>query len=221
MRYKTKLALQIFIAGSVMLSIILYAGYKYNYNKAIQHELDHTYFSVEKAAVSIEQRLLEKVKTNQTLSITPIIVNALKLSNNTFGSLSEKERNEKIDLQNEKWISTDDKDDAFIHEYTHNIVANHLKKQQNNLREEYGEIFLTNKYGTLVASTAKLTTFAHEHKYWWQGAFNKGLGCIFFDDRGYDESVDGYVLGIVIPIKEDSEIIGMLKVNLNIIRFNQ
>ena len=32
-----------------------------------------------------------------------------------------------------------------------------------------------------------------------------------------DESVGGYVLGIVIPVKEGNEIIGILKVNLNIL----
>jgi len=98
-----------------------------------------------------------------------------------------------------------------------NNVAKYLKSLQLNTEDEYGEIFLTNKYGALVASTAKLTTFAHAHKYWWQGAYNEGNGAVFLDDRGYDDSVEGYVLGIVIPIKKDNEIIGILKANLNII----
>ncbi len=217
MKYRTKLALRIFTIGTVILSIVMYAVYRYNYKTTIQKELHYTSLAADEIARSVEQRLLEKVKTNQTLSIAPIIINTLKTSNHTYGSLSKKERNEKIDLQNKKWKSNKVENDAFIHEFTHNIVAKFLKKQQNNLKGEYGEIFITNKYGTLVASTAKLTTFAHAHKYWWQGAFNKGLGTVFIDDRGFDESANGYVLGIVIPIKEDNEIIGILKVNLNIL----
>ena len=39
----------------------------------------------------------------------------------------------------------------------------------------------------------------------------------FFDDRGYDASVGDYVLGVVVPIRHDGEIIGILKSNINII----
>ncbi|MBE9467362.1 MAG: HAMP domain-containing protein [Bacteroidetes bacterium] len=217
MKYKNKLALQIFTVGSIILFFVLYAAFRYNYESTILQELNYTVSIVDEVAVNVQHQLLEKIKTNQTLSITPILKNAIKASNNKYGSLSEKDRNKKIYSQNEKWKATEDENDAFILEFTHNRIANFLKEQQNNLQGEYGEIFLTNKYGALVASTAKLTTFAHVNKYWWQGAFNKGLGTVFFDDRGYDESVDGYVLGLVIPIKENSKIIGILKVNLNIL----
>jgi len=53
------------------------------------------------------------------------------------------------------------------------------KNQQRILKGEYGEIFLTNKFGALVASTAKLSTLAHGHKYWWLGSYNNGEGAIF------------------------------------------
>lgn len=81
---------------------------------------------------------------------------------------------------------------------------------------EYGELFVTDRYGSLVAATGKLTTLAHADKYWWQAAYHEGEGKIFFDDRGYDTSVEGYVLGVVAPVKQGAEIIGMLKYNLNI-----
>jgi HAMP domain-containing protein len=46
--------------------------------------------------------------------------------------------------------------------------------------------------------------------------YDDGLGRIFLDDRGFDASVKGYVLGVVIPIKDENEIIGILKCNVNI-----
>jgi len=217
MKYETKLALQIFIIGTIILSIGLYATYRYNYSTIVQQELHHTASIVDEVSVNFGQQLIEKIKTNQTLSIVPILINAVKTSNSTLRNFSEKERNEIIHHQNEKWQAIKDENNAFILEYTDNNAAQFLKAQQNNLKGEYGEIFLTNKYGALVASTSKLTTLAHAHKYWWQGAYNNGLGTVFIDDRGYDESVNGYVLGLVIPVKEDDQIIGMLKVNLNIL----
>ncbi len=97
-----------------------------------------------------------------------------------------------------------------------NPAAEHLKYQQNIFPDMYGEIFLTNRYGVMIATTGKLTTLAHAHKYWWRACYNNGKGRVFFDDRGFDTSVKGYVLGIVVPIVENGDIIGILKCNINI-----
>ncbi|MBF0446483.1 MAG: PAS domain S-box protein [Magnetococcales bacterium] len=91
-----------------------------------------------------------------------------------------------------------------------------LKDHQKTHEGEYGEIFLTNQFGAIIASTSKLTTLAHSHKYWWKTSFNQGNGRIFFDDRGFDKSVAGYVLGVVVPIKLKGKIIGIIKANINI-----
>ena len=216
MKFETKLAFNIFILGLFILLIVFFISYEHNYKANLQMELHHSNSIAIEMSENFEQLLIEKVKINQTLSISPTLKNTLKKSNNSFAFLSDIKRTEIINQQNKKWKATQDENDAFILNITNNSVAQYLKEQQNNLPGEYGEIFVTNKYGVIIAATAKLTTLAHAHKYWWKGAFNKGKGAIFFDDRGYDASVKGYVLGIVIPIKENNEIIGILKVNLNI-----
>jgi signal transduction histidine kinase/HAMP domain-containing protein len=68
----------------------------------------------------------------------------------------------------------------------------------------------------VVATTGKLTTLAHAHKYWWRGSYHDGEGRTFFDDRGYDTSVKACVLGVVVPIRQGTEIIGILKCNLEV-----
>ena len=127
MRYETKLALQIFALGTIILLIGFYAAYRYNYVTGMQYEFQHSKSLVEEVSVNFEQRLLEKVKTNRTLSCAPILKKALKASNNSYSSLSEKERNEKFYLQNEKWKAIEDKNDDFILEFTNNSVALFLK----------------------------------------------------------------------------------------------
>jgi len=217
MNYEKKLSLQIFILGTIILSVGFYIAYSYNQKIIIQQELENTKYIVKELSDNFGQRLLEKVKTNKTLSAAPIIRNKLIESNSTYGQYSDSKRNEIIKIKNNKWQKIKDENNAFILEFTNNDVAKFLKDQQKRFPKEYGEIFLTNKYGAIIASTSKLTTLAHAHKYWWQGAYQNGEGAVFFDDRGFDDSVDGYVLGIVIPIKEDNKIIGILKANLNII----
>ena len=114
-------------------------------------------------------------------------------------------------------MATKDINDPFIKEYMTNPVAKYLIKQQKEFDNYYGEVFVTNKYGVMIATTNKLTILAHSHKYWWKGAYNNGRGRIYFDDRGYDISAKGYVLGVVVPIKKDGELIGLIKANIKIL----
>ena len=86
MKYETKLSLQIFLFGTIIFFIGYYIIYRYNYKTIIQKELEHTSSLVDELSKYFEQRLLEKVKTNQTLSITPIVKNKLIESNNTYGN---------------------------------------------------------------------------------------------------------------------------------------
>lgn len=217
MNFAQKLSLKIFLTGITVLTIALIIVYITSYNNILTNESEHAQLVVDEISVSIDQNIIEKVKTTKAIALAPGITTALDKSNAHYSSLSNHSRSEEIQSQNERWKATEDHNDSFILEYTDNQVSRFLKKLQKNIKGEYGEIFLTNKYGALVASTAKLTTLAHANKYWWKGAYNNGIGTVFFDDRGYDESVGGYVLGVVIPVRRGDEIIGILKVNLNIL----
>jgi len=114
-------------------------------------------------------------------------------------------------------MAIEDSHDPFVISYLHNPVADYFRAQQVIMPGLYGEIFLTNRYGALVASTGKLTTLAHAHKYWWKAGYAHGVGKIFLDDRGFDMSVKGYVLGVVMPVRLNDEVIGLLKCNVNIL----
>jgi hypothetical protein len=217
MNFAQKLSLKIFFTGIAILTVALIIVYINSYKNILTNELEHAQLIVDEISVSIDQNIIEKVKTTEAIALAPVITTALDKSNAHYSSLSKPSRSEEIQSQNERWKATEDHNDLFILEYTDNQVSRFLKQLQKNIKGEYGEIFLTNKYGALVASTAKLTTLAHANKYWWEGAYNDGAGAVFFDDRGYDESVGGYVLGVVVPVKKGDEIIGILKVNLNVL----
>jgi len=217
MKFSNKLSLSILMTGVIVLILLSFTIYKLSYNSLIKSQFMYTKSIADKVSGDIDLLLFEKVKTALTLANTPIIKKALETSNFFYANLSDEKRKESIKLLNEKWKSTKDPTNNFILKFTDNKVSHFLNNQQATLKGEYGEIFLTNKFGALVASTSKLSTFAHGHKYWWLGSYNNGKGAVFFDDRGYDDSVGGYVLGVVVPIKKGTEIIGILKCNLNIL----
>lgn len=217
MRLAHNQALKVFLTSFGILLIAITSIHLYNYKSITKNYLDYSEDTVGEISVSIENHFLEKVKTVKTMSISPIILQALDRSNKYYSVLTEQQRDNEIQAKNDEWKIIEDQDHQFILRYTNNTVSKYLKNQQNLIEGEYGEIFITDKFGALIASTTKLTTFAHGNKYWWRGAYNNGEGAVFFDDRGYDESVGGYVLGVVVPIYYGDEIIGILKANLNIL----
>jgi PAS domain S-box-containing protein len=217
MNFAKNQSLKIFIASFIILLIGIIIVYSYSYNRITKDQLKFADEIVSEISASMEYNFLEKVKTVKAIAIAPVILNALQVSNEDYSRLSEQKRAEEIESKNIKWKSIDNQNNPFILEYTDNAVSKYLKLQQDNIKGEYGEIFITDKYGALIATTAKLTTYAHGNKYWWEGAYNNGEGAVFFDDRGYDDSVGGYVLGVVVPIKNGDEIIGILKANLNVL----
>ncbi len=167
-------------------------------------------------AFHIEINLFDKLNLVKTMINANLVEEALLNSNFNYKDLSKKEISRKISELNKKWMSIDDENDTFIKRYTNNKLSLYLKKEKNTFPNLFGEIFITNKYGAMIAATGKLTTLEHEQKYWWKQCYGGGKSQIFFDDRGFDDSVNGYVLGIVVPIKKNGKFIGIIKANINI-----
>ncbi len=202
---------------SLVALMIITAGFDYlNHRTIIRQTLRNSEQQATRGAHHVEVHLESSAEIALTLASAPILNQALKASNGDFGRLSGEERQKQLTALNTQWQQTSDLLSPFIQGYMTNEAAQLLRKQQELLPARYGEIFLTNRYGALVATTGKLSTLAHAHKYWWQAAYKKGKGRIFIDDRGFDTSVRGYVLGIVVPVYEGQEVIGILKCNINI-----
>ncbi len=213
-QYKATFTMTLF--GVVILTLLSLGYEKYSHRVVIDKEMEKIEHISEEVALHVESHLEEKTAIAATLSSAPLIKKALLKSNAEFDALSDAERKIEIDSRNQQWMETADINDPFIRAHMTNPVAEYLKHQQIILPGEYGEIFLTNRYGVMIAATGKLTTLAHAHKYWWLAGYDEGQGRIFLDDRGFDTSAQGYVLGVVVPIRDKHEIIGILKSNVNI-----
>lgn len=204
----------------VSLSILFMVSYIYStqaYEYTVAHEKENLLENVVDSTHHIKSELIDKLANALTMASSPIVYQTLEKSNNDYKLLSDNQIDEYINNLNQTWRSADSIEDSFVKPYLNNKLALFLKKQQSILPDVYGELFITNQHGAMIATTGKLTTLKHSHKYWWKESFADGNGKVFFDDRGFDTSVNGYVIGIVIPIKKGTEVLGILKVNINII----
>ena len=198
--------------------IIIVSGYGYYYI-FVQYEAEQQrkilLSSGADLSSSLNSNLVEKIRVIQTLVATTEVETLLAESNFQYNSLSPASRTQLIKAENDKWKSRTSIDTAFARERLASKAAQILNRHVNDNPDVYGEIFLTNKFGAVVGMTGELSTIAHAHKYWWKAAFADGVGKVFIDDRGFDESVGGVVLGLVIPVKKSGKVIGILKANLD------
>ena len=215
MKFNTKLTLYIFLICLLVGTVSIWLYYRQNYDFVV-HEAQLQQQQVAKhLTYDLESQFHKEIDYAKLLAQSEVVHIALQNSHRELQSLQADQIEPQIQTWNTQWIAAS-ADDRFVQRYLKNPVAEYFKKTQDVFPAHFGEIFLTNRYGALVAATGKLTTLAHRHKYWWKAGYAQGKGDTFIDDRGFDESVDGYVLGIVVPVSIDNHIAGILKCNVNI-----
>lgn len=215
-KLRTKITVVTLLSAMGLMALMAVVYLKFSYDEELGNTKSKLITYSKDIAYHIEKELLKDLEIVKTLQSAYMVKSYLYESDNAYAGLSLKEREKKLIMLNKKWMQTTNPEDPFIKKYTDNLLAKYLKKQEAILPGFYGEIFITNRYGAVVASTSKLTTFEHNQKYWWQECYANGKGKVFFDDRGYDDSVKGYVLGIVVPIKDRGNIIGIIKANIKV-----
>ena len=169
----------------------------------------------EEKANSINNVMNDRIAEVELLAEMSEIKNIIKESNFTYKEKNDEEITSEIKRIDEGWIeSKETNEDA--NRIVNNEISSLLREYRDKNPEKYGEIFITNEEGATVAMTKTLSDYYQADEEWWIEGFNKGEGAIFIDDRGFDSSVGALVVGVVIPVKEGDNIIGMLKINYKI-----
>jgi hypothetical protein len=142
--------------GIAIVFLLSFGYYTINHKLILNKELNNIKNVSAEIALHIESDLRDEATIAVTLSSAPVIKNALLKSNSEFSTFSDEIRKYKIETLNKRWINTKDIKDSFIMSHMTNPAAKYLRAQQKFLPGTYGEIFLTNRYGVMVATTGKL-----------------------------------------------------------------
>jgi signal transduction histidine kinase len=166
-------------------------------------------------ASSIKTVFTERISEAKGLALNESVIAAVKASNASFARLSQDDINKKINQIDTAWIA-DKHNYEIAHQINTNTLSKFLRQYVEIAPDKYGEIFITNALGATVGATKILTDYYQADETWWEKSFANGSGDIFIDDRGYDESVNSLVTGVVVPILDNDKAIGVLKINFKI-----
>ncbi|MFY9526492.1 MAG: sensor domain-containing diguanylate cyclase [Limnochordia bacterium] len=217
MSIRFKLAATMIVLGVLIVTVLTFVMASFHRNAFVTSRLEASQNAAQAIAIHIDGHLKGLARTTATLATMPALKGSVLASNAAYDSLDPLEREAEIDRLDKLWRAAIDAEDPFLEEFLHNPTADLLREQQNIVDDLFGEIFLTNRYGAVIAATGQLTNFAQGDEYWWQAAVHGGEGRVFFDDRGYDVSVGDFVLGVTAPVYHDGEVVGVLKNNLRIL----
>ncbi len=215
MKIKVKL-LFAFILISLIPLILIAVISLYSSQIALKNSIKKNFQNLagEKAR-AISHIIKARIDETELLASTPAIREAVLKANMAYANKSKKEIQGSIELNDKVWIGNKGQT-GIAKQILNNDISNVLTEYQNLDRGKYGEIFVTDREGATVAMTKTLSDYYQADETWWVYGFNNGAGGLFIDDRGYDMSIGALAMGIVVPIRNDGKVIGILKINYKV-----
>lgn len=99
------------------------------------------------------------------------------------------------------------------------ILTNSLSRRLKAYRKkfpDFAEVFVTDRYGAVVAASDPTTDYDQSDETWWQDTWNGGKGCLYVGAPAYDESSRSFSLVVSLPVRDNRthEAIGVLRSTL-------
>lgn len=142
------------------------------------------------------------------LCTDPIIVRAVKSENAKNKTL------EKIRELDENWINT-----PGITDYMMALMNSECGKYLYELQKKnpyYGEIFVMDNQGAIVAMTDKTTDYWQGDEEKFKESFKNGIGAIHISNVEFDQSTQAYLVQVSLPVKDGNRVIGAVTVGIDV-----
>jgi GAF domain-containing protein/HAMP domain-containing protein len=184
-------------------------------------------------ALLIGNELARQVAELLALGQTPDVRNAA-IAANAYSGLLTPSLEDEINRLDQQWRAADAADnnnDPLVYARLNNPLAATLRDYRAILPENV-EVFVTDKYGALVAATNRTSDYYQADEAWWQASYKEGQGAIYIGSPEYDESSKTYSCNVAIPLysPDNTTAVGVLRTtiglsklfaNLNVTRLGQ
>ncbi len=184
-------------------------------------------------ALIIGNELDRQVTQLQALSYNPDLRAAAAAASAAYTGTPESIQSEinKLDLAWRAADAANNSNDPLVYAHLNNPWADRLRDYRTILPDNV-ELFVTDKYGALVAASNRTSDYNQADEDWWQATYRNGQGAIYIGQVEYDESSKTYSSNIAVPLysSDSKSIVGVLRTtlqlgtllgNLNVTRLGQ
>jgi putative methionine-R-sulfoxide reductase with GAF domain len=162
--------------------------------------------------LQVADLILNQIDLLTTLSLNELLQNAVRQHNFEYTNTDPQAIAAEIGQRDQQWISAAN-DDPFIQEHLTSPVALDLQEFQATFTNHV-EVFITDRYGALIAATNRTSDYNQADEAWWQAAYADGNGTVYLSKSPeYDASTGQFSLLVALPIyeRQTKELIGILR----------
>ena len=159
---------------------------------------------------TIGDQLVAQVDILSILGASPDIIKEVEHANATYSGLDSATIQANIDQLDQQWIAANNDSNPLIRSRLDNLLSSRLRDFRNfNL--DHVEVFITDKYGALIAATNRTSDYNQNDETWWQESHNNGQGAMYIGQLEYEQSSGNMASAIAIPIYDNAHrLIGIL-----------
>lgn len=169
-------------------------------------------------AVAVGDLLARQIDILQALSFSKMIQDSVRVHGLGYSG-DEADIQARLRAMDRQWETASDNDILVAGRLNPviNVVASELLEFQERYQAHI-EIFVTDRFGALVAATNRISDYYQADEEWWQAAYNKGYGGLFLGPPSFDRSSATYGISIAVPIyaHETKEVVGVLRSTYNL-----
>lgn len=166
----------------------------------------------------IADALVEQLALLRTMALDSSLVLETQLANGEYSGSAAEIESVLLEIDRQWLIATDESKliQARINPGLNRATAGLLAYARTS--PAHGEIFITDRYGGLVAATRRTSDYYQADETWWQMAYDTGLGAFYIGQPVYDESAGYVALPVAVPIRSltDGEAVGVLRSTVNV-----
>lgn len=163
--------------------------------------------------LAVGELIAREINTLEVLALNRTLQTGATINNDRYSDNPAEIEAQLLAIDAE-WQSGAD-NDALIRPFLTNPIAAELLEFRREFPEN-AEVFVTDRYGAVIAATNRTTDFYQADEEWWQTAYNGGEGSVFLGLPEYDESVGQTAMQIAVPLYAHSstasnELVGVVR----------
>lgn len=171
----------------------------------------------ESKALAIGDQLAQQVDMLRLLNSNKSLENAVQVSESTYTGdpASIQAQIDKLDRQWRTADAADNDADPLVQSHLNNDLAVELREYTRIFPGNL-EVFVTDRYGALVAASNRTTDYYQADEEWWQAAWNNGQGATFIGQPVFDENSGTFSTIIAAPVYSSAGgVVGVLGTTLH------
>ncbi len=213
------------VTSFVLLALLLMQGFHISVVRARMREQIGVQFAglAEARMGYVAETFIRQFSLLRSFALERAVIEAVETANARYSDDAVAIQNALLDIDR-RWADAAD-DSALVQA----IVApdqNPLAAQLLTYAQTFpahAEIFITDRYGGLLAASRRTSDYYQADEVWWQAAFAGGKGALYVSQPAYDESLKRVAIQLAVPIyaATDRAVIGVLRSTLDMTTIEQ